>query len=317
MALLTHNRACVLTIATVLHMAQGVFRQCTNDDFSPDMSDRDHRVVPNMTIAVFTFNIGGYDPAPDTVTIPRVPQGMKAYYVTDGNWDTLDTVTRAVVHTWAEAGWKPVLVEPESATDTISAGRLTSKRVKFSPPAELEKDADWLVVHDANMHIDLEALPSFLDSYSYSPLLMLDWRHWPNNYSMSGFEAMKVEMGSMLTGFLSDHLTTELGRTICTEWLEMTTTLRSKVDTDDDLFPHYYDSSIFFRNLRHRKAPDVKAALQQIFDQCRYIERDQFLVPLTMAEKNLTTDIVPVRQTDLSDRLGHCKILDHAKMFGS
>jgi len=306
----------VQILAGSLHAAHGIFRDCTEQDYIP-AENHSHDVIKDLKMAVYTYNIGAYDAVRRTRSIPEVPDNIKAFYIVDGSRDKLEPTSAAVLGTWESRGWKPVFVDRVEGTPYISTNRLTGKKVKFDPPSVVEDDFDWVVTHDSNLHIDIAALPSFVQKYRDSAIIMVDWRHWPQNYSLSGWEAMQWEMNKMLNGFQRSLITTEIGRQKCRDLLRMAEELRSKVQTDDDLFPTYFDGSMWMRNLKHERANDVKAAFEQVYAQSHVIERDQFLMPLNLAAKGLSSDIAVVRMDDLVNELGHCRIGGHYKPHGA
>jgi len=111
------------------------------------------------------------------------------------------SVTEAVA-AWQHAGWQIRPIAMVERSPFVGAARLTTKTLKFAVGAsfaELLDDRDWVVAVDYNMYIDLSKLASFLGQYEgQAPLLLLDWRHWPGNYSLSGTECLLREMRTML-----------------------------------------------------------------------------------------------------------------------
>jgi len=142
------------------------------------------------------------------------------------------SVTEAVA-AWQHAGWQIRPIAMVERSPFVGAARLTTKTLKFAVGAsfaELLDDRDWVVAVDYNMYIDLSKLASFLGQYEgQAPLLLLDWRHWPGNYSLSGTECLLREMRTMLfkwKGYIKGS------RRNCESWMR-------KMQREHDVWPRF------------------------------------------------------------------------------
>jgi len=214
------------------------------------------------------------------------------------------SVTEAVA-AWQHAGWQIRPIAMVERSPFVGAARLTTKTLKFAVGAsfaELLDDRDWVVAVDYNMYIDLSKLASFLGQYEgQAPLLLLDWRHWPGNYSLSGTECLLREMRTMLfkwKGYIKGS------RRNCESWMR-------KMQREHDaglLLPDYYDLTILFRNLRHPRSPDVTKVFERMVEHSREIERDQWLMPYYLWQQRLVSSVSLVTEKELKSRIGFCEI---------
>ena len=170
-------------------------------------------------IMIYTYNIGNYD-SMRTTHVMQVPLDADAYFFVERSTDDIASSRSSVLEAWRLHGWNIVELSMQPATPYLTSTRFTSKVLKFAPPIELFEGRKWVVSFDADIYIRLHDLPAFLQRrQQQAPLMMVDWRHWPGNYSMTGFECMEQEMNSMLEGPMKDYVTSSRPR--CLKWRTM------------------------------------------------------------------------------------------------
>jgi len=237
-----------------------------------------------------------------------VPPEIDAFFFVERAANNSSGLSRAtILDGWLRRGWNVVELAMHPATPYLTSTRFTSKVLKFLPPANLLKGREWVVSFDADIYIRLPQLPAFLSSStrrSVAPLLMVDWRHWPGNLSLSAFECMEQEMWAMLDGPMQNFVTSS--RAKCLEWREMMRQLHAERENS---FPvNYYDTSFIIRHLTHPRAAAVSKAFVQILRRLRTIERDQFVVPFYLWKANLSQELQLIDMSELQRELGHCQI---------
>lgn len=260
-------------------------------------------------IAVYMYNIGSAEPlSREPHLIPDVPADMDAYYMVEAeSWTPVIDHT-GLLDEWRAKGWQILPLSKAEGSVAISQNRLTSKLAKFTPPAQISEGHSWVVTFDATVYLDLHSVRAFLDNHAGAPLVLLDWRHWTGDYNATGYQCLVDEMEAMMGDAPHELITTNSSLKNCRRWLRSMEIMRSHVSCDNDLFPHYYDLSIMFRNLRHPYTQMVDRVFQGIAEVSQYMERDRFVMPSYLKEQDLTGEVDLVRVEDLQQSLGHCVV---------
>lgn len=301
-------------------LASAAFRECDPGQeqaeahipaYTPvlDLDDRDR-------IAVYMYNIGGVQSTSRGASlIPEVPVDMDAYYVVEGpTWKTFSDHSNGLLEQWRAKGWQVQPLSKAKGSNSTSQDRMTGKLAKFTPSAGILEGHSWVVSFDANVFVNLYKVRDFLDKHTDSPLVLLDWRHWTGDYAVTGYRCLVDEMESMMEDAPNELITTNSSLRNCERWLASVRSMRNHVARDNDLFPHYYDLSIMFRNLRHPVAASVDDAFQGVAQICEYMERDRFVMPSFLKEHGLTAEVDLVRVGDLEQNLDHCIVTPPAKL---
>lgn len=248
-------------------------------------------------IAVYTYNLGGYE-EPRGFQVPCVPDTVDAFLFLDAR--TKRKAPKAALAYWKRQGWKLKIVPLEDATPYVSGERLTSKYLKFTPPEWMER-YDWLVGYDHDMTINLQKLPRFLEDRDDRPLLMLKW-YW-RDCEDDAFKCMMWEMNDMLTK-RPEYV--KSSRRNIQHWKEL---MRSLHEAREAFMPpHYYESCIIARNLKHEKAETVRNAFEKIYNMSHDIQRDQFLLPYYLWRHDLSYELEALHLDEMQEQLDMCSV---------
>eukprot|EP00435_Cladocopium_sp_Y103_P012173 s3038_g3.t1 len=241
----------------------------------------------SLRIAVYTENIGSYDPV-RSENIAAVPEGVKAFYFLDEL--TIRKNERAL-EKWKEKGWTIQPYTMVEGTKYINAPRLTCKRLKFQPPSFLTKNFDWLIHHDANIRMDLERIAPFLRARQNSAMVLLDYCY---EYPQCCGEGRGLECFKHSTGFYlsqAPQLTPEKISTSMDKLKSWRDLVIQKVQKKQMSMPHFYKLNVIIRNLQHEKAAQVKDAFDKVYEKSHEMQRDQPILPVYLEDHNLTQDI--------------------------
>jgi len=260
---------------------------------------REPRDTSSIRVAVYTYNLGGYE-EPRGRQVPCVPNNVDAFLFLDDV--THKKAPKAALAHWKRQGWQIKLVPLQKASHYVSAERLTSKFLKFTPPDwMLSGKWDWLVGYDHDMTMSLHKLPEFLVNHAERPLLMLKW-YW-RDCEEDAFDCMKWEMDDMLTK-RPEYVRSS--RQNIQHWRDMMTSMHQA--TKPFRPPHYYESCVIFRNLNHENAEVVKTAFERTYNMSHDIQRDQFLLPYYLWRDGLSDDLEAMRLSELQHRLEFCSV---------
>lgn len=270
------------------------------------------RSSDSLRIAVYTENIGGYD-AVRMDNIARVPTGMKAFYFLDE--ETMRKNKRAL-EKWQENGWTIQPYKMVEGTKYINAPRLTTKKLKFQTPSFLTdgKQFDWLIHHDANIRMNLERMATFLRARQKSALVLLDYCY---EYPQCCGEGRGIECFKHSTGFYINQaplLTPEKISTSLDKMKSWRDFVMAKITKKQMSMPHFYKLNVMIRNLQHEKAAQVKDAFDKVYQKSHEMQRDQPILPVYLADHNLTQDIAVVSRQQLIDMADFKKISGHKFM---
>ena len=252
-----------------------------------------------LRIAVYTVNIGGYDPI-RTSNISCVPHNIDAFYFLDESGIKQHA---AELETWKQRGWKVISYPLVPGTEGVDSARLTGKELKFAPPKWLESGYDWLVFHDGIRYMDLRYLTSFLVERQSHALVLWDWCHnHPKCCGHDGWYCMNLQLKGFRNALTkptqSDKVSPTFNETVA--WVNEVMKYR-----DAGLsMPHYYHLAVIFRNLQHERAPDVTSAFSQTFNTSRRMQRDQPILPFYLSMENLQDQIEVVGGRILQNQLG-------------
>lgn len=148
-----------------------------------------------MRIAVYTYNIGGYE-AMRSDFVPCVPPGVDAFLFID---EVGMRRFGKTVKQWQDLGWHIRNFTQIPGTKHVSGPRLTSKSLKFTPPSWLLNGTwHWLVEHDGNIVLDLHRLRHFVQKLRKRSLVLLNWGYH-TDCTGDGFKCFMTEVSSMLT----------------------------------------------------------------------------------------------------------------------
>eukprot|EP00438_Fugacium_kawagutii_P002750 Skav229386 [mRNA] locus=scaffold4358:54301:55095:- [translate_table: standard] len=257
-----------------------------------------------MRIAVYTYNIGGYE-AMRSDFVPCVPPDVDAFlFIDDVGMSRFGTT----VKNWEKAGWQVKRVTQIPGTKYVSGPRLTSKSLKFTPPSWLLNGTwHWLVGHDGNVLMDLHRLHHFVLKQRRHPLVLLDWSYH-SDCTGDGFKCFMTEVTSMLGERLQYVARSKVN---VVKWKELLEKMHEGKLTHGGrkyLPPNYYEASVIFRNLKHSKAGKVTDVFEKTFLKCREIQRDQFLLPFFLWQDKLSRSTKAVPIDELVDDLGYCMV---------
>ncbi|CAJ1364915.1 unnamed protein product [Effrenium voratum] len=247
--------------------------------------------------AVYTYNLGGYE-EPRGFQVPCVPPDVDAFLFLDEV--TQRKAPKAALDRWKGQGWQLKLLPLQQGTRYVSSERLTSKSLKFTPPSWLTASYDWLIGYDHDMTINLHRLTDFLREHDDKPLLMLKWYWRPCE---DAFDCMLWEINDMLTK-RPEYV--KSSRRNVQHWKELMTTLHSAAAPFSP--PHYYESCIIFRNLKHERADAVKTAFERTYNMTHDIQRDQFLLPYYLWREALSPQLQALHLSDLQEKLDFCSV---------
>ncbi|CAK9106990.1 unnamed protein product [Durusdinium trenchii] len=248
-------------------------------------------------IAVYTYNLGGYE-EPRAFQVPCAPTEVDAFLFLDDV--TLLKAPKAALAHWKHQGWHIKRVALQKGTRYVSAERLTSKFLKFTPPRWMQR-YDWLIGYDHDMTINLDKLPQFLQDHQDKPLLMLKW-YW-RDCNADAFKCMLWEMDDMLTK-RPEYVSSS--RRNVQQWKELMTSMHDGQRPFRP--PHYYESCIIARNLKHKRAQAVKTAFEKTYKMSHDIQRDQFLLPYYLWHESLSQELVAMHLWEMQEGLDFCSV---------
>ena len=253
--------------------------------------------VNTLKIAVYTENIGSYEEV-RMEGIPSVPSGMDAFYFADPQ--TLDKHEDAFA-LWRKNGWTTIEYrDMQQGTKQVSGQRLTAKKLKFDPPEWMTQgEWNWLVHFDAEEYLYLEKLPSFIQKRSNASLIMQNWCHMsPPCCRQGGFACFQAEV-EMLRGPERHRIVNSTQEYF--QWVSDIT----KMGKNSTLsLPHYFETSIFMRNLKSTYSGEVKKAFYEVFEYNRKVPRDQPFVPVLLEKHGLNAEIITVFMSELERDIG-------------
>ena len=253
--------------------------------------------VNTLKIAVYIENIGGYDEV-RMEDIPSVPSGMDAFYFADPQ--TLDKQEDAFA-LWRQNGWTTIEYrDMQQGTKQVSGQRLTAKKVKCDPPDWITQgEWNWLVHFDAEKYIYLEELPAFIQKRSNASLILQNWCHRsPPCCSQGGFACFQAEV-EKLRGPARHRIENS-----SQEYSQWVTDVTQMVKNSTLSLPHYFETSIFMRNLKSKYSGEVKKAFNEVFEQNRKVPRDQPFLPVFLEKHGLNAEIITVSIGELKRELG-------------
>ncbi|CAK9046965.1 Putative tRNA (cytidine(32)/guanosine(34)-2'-O)-methyltransferase (2'-O-ribose RNA methyltransferase TRM7 homolog) (Protein ftsJ homolog 1) [Durusdinium trenchii] len=213
---------------------------------------------------------------------------------------TLLKAPKAALAHWKHQGWHIKRVALQKGTRYVSAERLTSKFLKFTPPRWMQR-YDWLIGYDHDMTINLDKLPQFLQDHQDKPLLMLKW-YW-RDCNADAFKCMLWEMDDMLTK-RPEYVSSS--RRNVQQWKELMTSMHDGQRPFRP--PHYYESCIIARNLKHKRAQAVKTAFEKTYKMSHDIQRDQFLLPYYLWHESLSQELVAMHLWEMQEGLDFCSV---------
>mmetsp|Transcript_13981 Transcript_13981/g.26104 ORF Transcript_13981/g.26104 Transcript_13981/m.26104 type:complete len:397 (-) Transcript_13981:12-1202(-) len=250
-------------------------------------------------IAVYTYVTGEYEEIRD-FNVPCVPTGVDAFFI-------LDNVTRKAasedrLEFWRRRGWWILTMLPTvEGTNEVSLARFAAKSLKFLPPAWLQNGTwDWLVEFDGDISMDLSKIRSLVDKHTEKSLLLLKW-YWKD---CQPWDCFMWECEDMLQN-RKEYVETSHDSIV--KWKEHMQQLHA--DKEHPFVPSdYYELSVMFRHVAHERAGLVEEAFRQVLQQCRTIQRDQFLVPFFLWNASLEQDVVGLPIATLYSELDYCSV---------
>ena len=220
----------------------------------------------NGRCAVLMYVIDGYD----TVTMDgmMLPEDLEGFLLT-----TEEDLPTLPIEYLTRCGWKVQTVNRSDSTEYISAPRLTSKRIKWTPPSFLNV-FDLVLTHDANVRVDYKKVHRFLSEHMASS----DDALFKQNADASIY--------TEIDGFLNespDRIRTS--RQNVERWRQ------HLVDTS---YPDidYIETDIFVFRPQSDRYRTFGAA---VYLQCHDIQRDQFLVPPALLAYGVQYKVLPQR----------------------
>jgi hypothetical protein len=222
------------------------------------------------SIAIFVPCFGGYD----RCTPYDLPVGISGWYFVDHSTHLTDA-----------HGWNVIRLDVNE-TPWVSAPRLAGKFVKFMAFTRYAIDASVVVFHDANLRItDFGALRAVAQQRNCTVL----WKNWPHSskkfYPSTSIWKRLVGIGTIaerdrLVWEMHDMLTRREGNTRRSR--ENVLKWRQRLQDEQRLYPtKYVEGNLFVVFDR----PKALSAFSWIYNQCHYIERDQFLIPYVIDDR--------------------------------
>ena len=256
----------------------------------------------SLRVAVYTANIGGYDPV-RTTDISCVPHNIDAFYFLDESGIQRNA---AALKIWEKRGWKVMSYDMIPGTEGVDSARLTGKELKFAPPKWLASGYDWLVFHDSIRYIDLSNLTSFLVERQSHALVLLDYcRVLSKCCGRDGWFCMNLQVSHYSRKSNFDKVAATFNKT------KMWFNEAMKHKRAGLLMPHYFHTCIMFRNLRHKHAHDVTLAFNQTFNACHEMQRDQPILPFFLSMQGLQDEIEAAQASLLEDKLDFDLVSEH------
>ncbi|CAE7413315.1 SEC14 [Symbiodinium microadriaticum] len=256
-------------------------------------------------IAVYTYNIGGYEEMRGD-HIPCVPSHLDAFLFVDEVSQKRFGMT--AVKKWQEMGWRVVNFSQVEGTKYVPSSRLTSKSLKFEPPGWLLNGTwQWLVEYDGNIVVDLHRLAPFLQRRREQALVLLNWGYH-QDCSDDSFKCFMTEVTSMLTERV-EYVARSKENVL--KWKELLDQMHQGRLTQGGrkyMPSNYYETNVMFRNLNHAKADKVRDAFKKTFLKCHEIQRDQFVLPFFLWQDGLDEDTQASPIETLVDELGYCMV---------
>lgn len=250
-------------------------------------------------IAVYTYVTGAYEDVRD-FNVPCVPAGVDAFFLIDEA--TRKQATAESLEFWRRRGWWVLTMLPLiEGTAEVPLARLAAKSLKFSPPTWLLNGTwDWLVEFDGDISINMAGLRPLVDQYQDKPLLLLKW-YW---HDCAPWDCFIQECEDMLTK-RKDYVKTSYDNVV--KWRDELTKFHN--DPQHPFVPaNYYELGIIFRNVAHGKSSQVVSTFKQVLEQCRTIQRDQFLLPFYLWNASLDQDVEALSINKLYEQLDYCVV---------
>ncbi|CAE7250112.1 CYSEP [Symbiodinium pilosum] len=186
-------------------------------------------------------------------------------------------------------------------TSEVPTDRFAAKTLKFTPPSWLFNGTwDWLVEFDGDISLNMVGLRPLVDKYSAKSLVLLKW-YWRD---CQPWDCFMWECEDMLQN-RKEYVETSYDRVV--KWKERMQKLH-----DDPAHPFvpadYYELSVMFRNVAHERAGEVEDTFRQVLQQCRTIQRDQFLMPFFLWNSSLEQDVATIPIATLYSDLHYCRV---------
>jgi len=266
---------------------------------SDECQERSDSGAPAKRIAVYTYVTGAYEDIRD-FNVPCVPSGVDAFFILDDA--TRTSASSEKLDLWRKHGWWILTMLPTmEGTSEVPKARFAAKSLKFTPPSWLLNGTwDWLVEFDGDISMDMAKLRPLLDRYSDKSLVLLKW-YWKE---CQPWDCFLWECEDMLQN-RKEYVETSYERIV--KWKEQMKKLHE--DPKHPFVPAaYYELSVMFRNVAHARADEIKDAFRQVLEQCRTIQRDQFLMPFFLWNSSLEQDVAAIPIDMLYSDLKYCKV---------
>jgi hypothetical protein len=219
----------------------------------------------SLKLCALVYNVGDYDRL-DASNIPSLPRYM------DGIFFTTAKVTGYGRRAFAARGWQVTQLNDcdlQQGTKHISTHRLTSKYLKWNLSEQL-RGYDVVVTHDGNVRVDYDRCGDFVRHFMHGSSVA--FKSWP--YAARG-DPVFAEIDSMLV-HRPEYV--ELCRENVKAWRK---TLKG--DPTYDARPYYETNVFLFRPNCER----YRRFGREVFDLCKTMQRDQFVVPYCIQKCNV------------------------------
>ena len=230
-----------------------------------------YEMSARASIAIFVPCFGGYD----RCTPYSLPAGISGWYFVD------HTTRIDNAH-----GWNVVRLDVNE-TRWVSGPRLAGKFVKFMAFTKYATGASVVVFHDANKRVTNFGA---LRVIAQQPNCTVLWKNWPHSseefyHSTSIWNRLlgkgTIAQKDRLGWEMEDMLTRKESRTRRSR--ENVLKWRERLRDEQRLYPTKYVEGNVFIIFDKQKAI---SAFSWIYNQCHYIERDQFLIPYVIENRS-------------------------------
>jgi len=247
------------------------------------------RVHPGAPrIAVYMYNIGGYDSV--SATGRELPPGIDGFFFTDAN--SMHTMSKGI-QGLRGLGWKIEAVKILNGTKYVSPERITTKYLKFVCPEQLKK-YDVVLTHDSNKQIHYASLPAFVASHMKDrDAIFMDWPPPDVLKSKDGLKSSVYDEIDWILGSVSMR-TLLLGAS-----QENVINWRAFLKASKYPDRNYFNLGAFM----FRPSSQAFARCGRlVFQRTHTIPRDQFILPWALLQEHVNYE--HLSQEDFSNAMG-------------
>ena len=224
-----------------------------------------------VRLLFYTYNIDDYIQWTKTPLI--LPQGQDGFvfYNTD--------ISEEIKDTYEKWGWTMKKISVEDHGTSISNSRILSKCLKWNPEAFIDtSNYDTLVSFDFQMTFDVDLVMDWLKSKEkglLSPNYTAHYTRFPRTCGVLG--EINMELKKKIRNRTSS----------CTDAV-----LQWRKKLEEENFPTRYCHVITNFQIMNPHNQEFKAVRHQVYEGCKTISRDQFLLPYYLWKAGLKVQVV-------------------------